>query len=43
MAAHDGVGYAGLIEYCCYPQESFAHPGHGSIHAVQDFPGHRDG
>ena len=43
VAAHDGVGYAGPIQNRCDPQQSFAHFSHGSLHAVQDFPGHRDG
>ena len=43
VAAHDRVGYAGLIQNRCDPQQSFAYLGHGLLHAVQDFPGHRDG
>src|SRR5262245_22321475 len=41
MTTHDGVRNAGLVQCRRCTQQTFAHLGHGSLHAVENFPGHR--
>ena len=43
VAADNGVGNAGLIQNSRDSQQTFAHLGHSSLHAVENFPGHCDG